>query len=355
MRTAVKILSLFIVVASLSCHRQPLEQGCYEDAKIPIAVDWNKSQITPQNVSALFYDENNGGQLVVEHTFEHNAKQIQSYADVPSGRYTVVIFNELRNQIERVNVRGHDRLSTLEFYAVDNPNILARSITNGYVSQPAELGTVIIRGFEVTDDMIRYTRNTSANATETPDVVEATNALVGVVPDNRISQLTITVHVKGLHNSRMPALVELRNVSGSYFADTDLNSTDPTAHQFTMNNRTYDENSSRDGTISTKTAPIMLFGTLGHRNRISDHTADTPILLDMLFMLVDAEKTVINRVVDVTNLITFSPHPNGSTSLNLTVDLTDALPDVKPEGSTDSGFNSDIDEWDGVDITLPSD
>ena len=116
-----------------------------------------------------------------------------------------------------------------------------------------------------------------------------------------------------------------------------------------MNNRTYDAGSDKNGTISAR---VALFGTLGDRNSISDHSADRPIILDILFMLIDSDKTLVSRKVDITNLITFDNELSGSISLTIDVDIDELLPDVKPEGGVDSGFGSELEDWDEIDVPL---
>lgn len=73
-----------------SCHRRPLEDGYVAKARIPIGAVWTVAGIMPQNVTALFYNQQNG-KLALEHRFENNDDRIQTYAEVPAGIYTVVI------------------------------------------------------------------------------------------------------------------------------------------------------------------------------------------------------------------------------------------------------------------------
>ena len=52
----------------LSCHRRPLEETCEDNALIPIGTVWSQADINPQNVTALFYNQDDG-KLVLEHRF----------------------------------------------------------------------------------------------------------------------------------------------------------------------------------------------------------------------------------------------------------------------------------------------
>lgn len=327
------LTGLLLTALTVSCHRQPLEDEYYEHVKVPVGIDWSKADITPQNVTVLFYNESDG-KLALEHRFENNGNEIQSYADVPYGKYTVVVFNELRDQIEYVGVRGHETLKTLEFYAktdtevkkVKSPNSKA---TDAYIKEPDIVATSVVRGFEVKAE---------------------NRMLVGLVPERKVGYMDITLHIKGLNNARMPALVDLRNIAGSYFVDTDRNSTAPVACQFMMDNRTYDSESTTDGTISAK---VKVFGVLGDRTTTSDQPTSQPIELDILLMLVDADKTIVNHVVNITDMLTFTGEVNGSISLETELPIPSPLPDVEPEGG-DSGFGSNLIDWGVIDVPLIS-
>ena len=128
-----------------SCQRRPLEDGQIGKARIPIGAVWTVAGISPQNVTALFYNQQDG-KLVVEHRFENNDNRIQTYADVPVGTYTVVLFNEIRGQIRGVGIRGYENLATLEAFALPNatpnatpslkPGLQSRANDPGYVYEP---------------------------------------------------------------------------------------------------------------------------------------------------------------------------------------------------------------------------
>ncbi|MFI3305507.1 MAG: DUF5119 domain-containing protein [Rikenellaceae bacterium] len=103
MKKIAKNISLLLCVAvvAASCERKPIYDDCVcnNTLAIPIDIDWEPSGVDLQNVSVLFYDAEDGS-LAYEHQYEHNTKDIQSYAYLPTGRYTAVVFNELRDQID---------------------------------------------------------------------------------------------------------------------------------------------------------------------------------------------------------------------------------------------------------------
>ena len=330
-----------------ACERRMLEDEFSNTALIPVGAIWDDAGITPQNVTVLFYNQNDG-KLFLEHRFEHNSKRIQSYVSLPVGIYTVVLFNELRDQIDYVGIRGHENFATLEAYSKPNIQVRTRATNDNYVHEPEIFASAKVIDFEVTTAMVLYTQdqNIISNAT----TLSSMEALVDLVPESKVSKLTIIAKVKGLHNARMPALVDLRNMSGAYFVAADKNSMEPVTYQFTMNNRTYDAGSMKNGTISTT---ISTFGVLGSRSGIADQRLKAPVLLDFLFMLTDAEGTIINMYIDVTDKIRFATEKNGDITLYIDIELPDALPDVIPEGSeAGSGFETNLTDWDNVEIPL---
>ena len=91
---------------------------------------------------------------------------------------------------------------------------------------------------------------------------------------------------------------------------------------------------------------------MGEKPNETNVQRDSPVQIDFLFMLVDAEKTLIRQQVNVTSLVTFQPETNGATTLNLYVELPDSLPDVVPEGSGNSGFETEVIDWDIIEVPL---
>ncbi|MFI3281930.1 MAG: DUF5119 domain-containing protein [Rikenellaceae bacterium] len=356
MKNIAKLLILPLIIVVLhSCERQKLMEDCIctTKAAIPIHIDWEASGVTPKNVTVLLYNKSDGS-LAQEHMFQHNDADIQSYIYVPMGEYTVVVFNELRGQIEYVDVEDHESLLTLKFVSETNNSAIARSSTLDYVQQPGGLAVQIVEDFEVTKEVILYTATMGDSVTDDDtskstdeDVSRSTStALMNIETEQKTCWLTITAHFKNLNYARMPSLVDLSNIANGYYVGSDKNTLDPARMQFTMNNRTYDEGSDSEGTISTT---VALFGTLGDRLSTSDHTDETPITIDILFMQIDEEQSLVNYSQDVTDLIEF-----GDDGLNLTIDIdfSDPLPVVTPEGWEDSGFSTGLEDWTVVEVPL---
>ena len=342
------ILFILSILGCVACSGQELidDCTCVDGAKLPITIDWSKSGITPQNVTILFYDDS-GGSLALEHNYEHNSKDIHSYVTLEVGSYTAVVFNELRDEIKNIKVRGHENLSTLGFYVDENTDIVERAEDYKYIHEPGMLGLKTINNIVVTPELISYAHDIKYKKA-LDDTKLAYEILLDINPENKINFLNILVHIKGLNNARMPALVDLQNISGGYMVAEDQSDLSPARLQFNMNNRVYDEGSSTEGAIS-KT--VALFGVLGSRSSVEDQPLDAPIMLDVLFMLVDKDKTLVNHKVNITDMISFEGEETGSITLTVDVNIDSQLPDVEPEGS-DSGFGSGMEDWNNIDIEL---
>ena len=175
---------LIVFVLATSCRRQDLEYEFAEAARIPIFIDWSKADIQPQNVTVLVYDQASG-KLFKEHKFAHNNNKIQSYIDLPVGKYTVVVFNELRDQIDYVRISGYEELSTLRAYVVQNNDPLVRADDVFYVNEPGILAAKLIANFEVTESMIAnnfyFSKTRGRSVTLKSD--DPLNMLMGIVPE----------------------------------------------------------------------------------------------------------------------------------------------------------------------------
>ena len=98
---------------------------------------------------------------------------------------------------------------------------------------------------------------------------------------------------------------------------------------------------------------LNIFGVLGGRTSTIDQKASTPILLDLRFQLVDADKTVIANQFDITNLITFEELSDGTILIQLAIDDPEPLPDVEPEKpETPSGFDTTVEDWEIVEVPI---
>lgn len=332
--------SVLLLVALIGCNRRPLEEDAICRKVIPIKIYWDLADITPKNATVIFYSSD--GALYKEWRSSSYPTYAEGEVELEPGDYTVVAFNELRDQIDHVRMRGWERLETFEAYAVLNPNPVYQFTSQSgnqevQVYEPGILAACTAT-IHVTPEML--VSNTVA--TKNADLYALTN----LHPTRKTAQANMLVQVQGLNNARMPAIAQLRNMASSYFFATDRNSLSPVTAQFTMNNRKYNPGSNTNGSIS---ATISTFGLLGEWH----HTGDTPdakFYLDIAFMLVDAEKTIIETTTDVTEVMEIIVDEKTAVTINIEINVP-PLPVVKPVGG-DSGFSTGLVDWDKVIIPL---
>lgn len=348
------ILGLISIVL-FACERRPLDEAIYTKALIPVKAYWDLAEITPRNATVMVYDQN--GDLYLEKSFSSENEFAYSEILLDPGIYTVFVFNEIRNQIVNVNMRGHEKLSTFEAYVVPSSKVYStKSRTDGdrIVTQPEILAVSKIDNFVVTWGMVTRSHYLKAGATTVADALtqagtrgttdEMIGALIDLHPHKKVSNLSVTAHVLNLNYALMPALTEIRNLAEGYLFATDENSYVPVTTQFLMNNRTYDAGSNRDGTISQV---ITTFGVLGKRGTVGD-TPGNSVLFNLSFKLID-DATLVERFYDVTNSLVINEKKT-EMSLELHVEV-EKLPEVKPVGGG-SGMTTDVEDWANETITI---
>ncbi len=255
----------------------------------------------------------------------------------------------MRNQIDYITCVGHENISTLKFEGKDDDPLRSRIDTRGYIQQSGDLAATIIEGIEVTSEMI-LEASSSDSDTKASDYSATTKAtiesLINVTPLKKNSTIIITAHIKNIYYALMPALVDLVNMADGYYVYGDKYSDVPATLQFTMNNRTYDEGSTLDGTISTT---ISTFGTLSDRDSTDGYDESTYVMIDLLFMQIDEDQTEVSREMNITSYVKHELQSDGSYIIYIDIEIEEPLPVVDPaESSGDSGFGSSVDDWGDV-------
>lgn len=339
-------IALLASLVLAGCHRRPLEDELFTTVPVPVKIHWDLAGISPKNATVLFYRED--GSLYQEWKTVSQKDFAEGTAELEAGSYTAVVFNELRDQIDYIQMQGWENLATLGAYVRENPvpiypfATFAREASR--VHEPGVLAACI-QTITITPEMINRIRY-SASAPGDVAIPAGFYALTDLHPTRKTAKARIVVHAERLCNARMPAVGELYNMASGYLFATDRNTLGPVKVQFRINNRTYDPDSTRDGTIS---AVVSIFGVPGERDRITD-TPDTRFRLDMAFMLTDAEQTIIETTTDVTNRMQITTDATAAVTIDIDIEA-EPLPEIKPVGG-DSGLTSDLIDWDKVIVPL---
>ena len=333
------VYTLYLSILFPGCENRPLEDAQEQLGRIPIKIYWDKAEVLPKNATILFYNEN--GNLYKEWQSASQSDSTVGSIILPPGRYTAVAFNELRDQINYVHMQDWDKFDTFEAIALRNLqpvyDFASHIEGNIVVRQPGILST--------------YTTTFTVEATSCGcgvyNPTDTNNkALSDLHPTRKTTRVNIIVHIDKLNNARMPALAELRNFASGYIFSTDYNTITPVTTQFTVNNRSYNPQSTTAGTVSTS---VNIFGLPGNRFHIGDPPG-RKLYLDIAFMLADAEQTIVEYSTDITDLIKVITDKNDGVIINIEIGIGQ-LPDIIPVGGG-SGFDTELVDWDKVIIPL---
>lgn len=347
------LIGALIALLLLACERRLLEEEMHNSAKIPIVAHWERAGVLAQNATLLVYRSDST--LLFEKAFASNSSQTVSSTSInlEVGSYFIVVFNEKRDQIDYVRIRGYKHLGTLEAYLMASATAYStqsRAAGERLVYQPGSLAVSLIP-LEVTQEMVMRSRTRSSGELSTgayQAVDEAIDKMSNLYPVLKTTPVVITTHVAGLNNARMPALIELRNMAEGYLFATDQNSYVPVTTQFTVGERIYNAGSDRDGTIVQQ---VVTLGLPGDRSSIFD--LKRPIYNDIAVQLVDQERTLIEKSFDITELIEVYMDENENLAVHLSATLNlGQLPDVKAEAGSGSGFDSDVADWESEQIDI---
>lgn len=325
------ILVLLLVALSLpGCEHSSVTDNSVSRTIVPISIDWSLSNVTPQNMTILVYRED--GALYQEYIFENSGKSSDIVVFLEDGKYTLVAFNEKRNQIDYVRIRGHENLSTLEAYTTKSStvyNASKKSDNDNYINQPGILA--------VAKQTITISSQTCQCSVQQNKFQENRLSQITLRPIPKTTKVNIKVHIKNIHNARFPILAELKNVSSNYYFDTDINGQELATIQTLVSDREFDESSIYDGTIS---ASISTFGIIEGVNIAYSN---------LLIQLVDKDRTIFNYQTDISPYIT--KDEGDKSIINIQYSMGQ-LPEVKPEGGNDSGMSTEVLDWDHISVPI---
>lgn len=329
------LVLLCLVVLFTGCERRALTY--YEVTELHILVDWSQSGLAAEEENygstILFYPRDGGA----PHIFQMGERTGETVR-LPMGTYDAIIFNRSFNDFSNIAFRG-DSYETLEAYArkvetrVDE---VTRVETRTIISSPDELAVATLEGFIVTEDMLgNYSQTTYGRTAASRTVEEETDEIYTLrfVPKKLTRKVAAVLHIEGLNNIRS-ATCRLSGVAESIFLATGRTSANTVTQEFEPSNPEFYPGSPFNGTLSCH---FEVFGL--------NYVDNNNLYLEAL--LVDGKTEFTG---DCTNVkITENEDGTGVITLTLKADATEKVPDVKPEGGSDSGFDVDVDGW-GDDI-----
>lgn len=315
----VPVFYLFLCLCLSSCDRRELTY--YETAQITLTADWSQSGLEGEDnygATAVFYPQTGGEPKIVL-----MGNRTRAIAQLPEGHYNVILFNRSFDDFSAIDFRGTESFGTLEAYA---KKIESRAESQTIVSSPEKLAVAVVQDFEVTESMLG---NNYAPSSSQKREISQGECCLNFIPRELTRTIKVKVNVDGLNNLK-EATCHLSGVSVSIFLSDGHFSKHVVTQEFPIGNPVFEENSYTKGTL---TGEINVFGF----DEKGEHN------MEMDFLLVDG-KTKINQTSDKVH-ISSETSETGTIVLHIEATTPETLPDVKPEGGSDSGFDVDVDPW----------
>lgn len=316
MKIVDKLMIITLILLFASCERRELTY--YRTSEITILADWSQSGIkeTTSGATVVFYPETGEAPIVVlMGNREHETVRL------PLGRYNAIIFNRSFDDFGTIGFCGKEKYGTLEAYA---SKVEIRS--NEIVQNPEEFAADCVEGFEVTETMLgNYT--TVMRKTRVADVGD--RYILRFTPLRLTRKVKAIISIRGLNNLHH-GICTIDGIPSSVYLSTGKASETLITQQFELENPVFTDGSPFDGIM---TSSFSVF----------DLDRNFPHCLHLKAWLVDGETIFEEDLKEVR--ITETTDDEGEIILYITASLPEPLPDVKPQGGSDSGFDAGVDDW----------
>ena len=314
-----------------ACDRRKLTY--YTESEISVSVDWSGADLEADKdygATLLLYPQD-GGTVRTVLMGERGHTTVR----LAPGRYDALVFNRSFDDFGVVAFRGRESLETLEAYALKmEARTETRAETRVIVSSPEKLAVGTALNFEVTEDMLGNYAPATSRTTACP--AEKCQLTLTPLPLTRV--VKVELNIKGLNNVR-EARCTLQGIPLSRYLYGGRTGSETGGQKFTVTNPTFTPGSQTEGML---TGTINTFGL----------EEDVPHEVQLEALLIDGKTVVTQTLTDVT--IREDTDNSGSVVLYLEANTPEPLPDVKPEGGSDSGFDAEVDGWgDEVNTDIP--
>lgn len=329
-----RIFLLLSAISLWSCERRALEEVVIIDqtAIIDINIDWSlsKTEVSKMHRASIVFYPHDGSKFYEFHLEgDLNSRKVE----LPIGHYSVLVFNETMDNndwdaIEFSGVESYDEI-IIKGVVDTRKSLYTRAEAEKIVRCPEALAVWNMDDFNVTSDMVAYTRSKVRSKGEDKDLsMEATlQILTNIQPRPIFKEVSIVAHVQNLH-SAYAITGALQNVAGGVYLATGAVHTDKVTHMFPMNNRVWDDpNNKKNGHVS---AVINIFGL--------PLEGDAAIGLQMEFLLNDGTQAPPENF-DISNMV---DREKGEINIEVGTGVHEAdrpiiLPDIETTGDVDVG------------------
>ncbi len=342
-----KRISLYLIIYTMlsalaACDRRELTYDYHPFCDVQVEVDWSRFSEMPTGMTVIFYPES--GEKAVTHTTNSVHHTTVSLRE---GKYNVLLFNQSPGEFGSLGFRGLERYETAEVFAQEaaSKGWYSKAETEKVAAHPERFAVATLEGFVVTEDMVdAYRKEREQGRT-------ISRATVTLTPRDIIADGVVIVHVKGIYNMRS-VRGSISGMAEHFLPSAFQTGTDEVTHLLESWKVDRDADNYANGTITTQ---YTSFGMPGMKLSRAGENTWKNAYLNISVLLVD-NKTVKDYSFFVGNHIELSEE-TGRITLNLELEKNEegefpiALPDVKPEGGSGSGFNATVDDW-GDDVNV---
>lgn len=324
-------------IAVASCALRPL----YIEGETPMEVlvinDWTQLGADPEGATIYFYPESGSAPWV----FKTNSVA-RTTVKVPSGYYTVQVFNRTVDEFGSMYFKDMDTLGTAKAILDDKLfSWLGRADSIGRtVYEPEEIVVGRRDHFQVRAQSEREIWQREHGLPVDPKAIVDS---VIVTPQRVRYTGTVSVRINGIQNIRSVRSY-LTGMAGSAYLATRTGGEALATHVLES------WSISRESTDYTKGYVVSNFYCFGLPEQYLGDPYDKNNKLFLQFRLVD-NQTVIQEIRYVGAIV----HQNDDErTVTIVIDSPITLPDVKPEGGSESGFDVNIEDWtDPEDVQVP--
>lgn len=330
------MLTAVLAVAVTSCDLRPLYIEGETPVEVLVLTDWTQLGGDPTGSTICFYPEDQGKTPL---TFKTNSVT-RTVVNVPSGYYTVQVFNRTVDEFGTMRFTGMESLSTVRAILEEKLfSWVGRADTVGRtVYEPEEI--VVGRADHF------YVRTIGERTTSLRTKADSGSGMeidsVQVTPQRVRYAGTVSVRIHGIHNIRSMRAY-LTGMAGEAYLAT--RSAGETLATHVLESWRLDRDTG-DYTKGWVRGEFHCFG-LPDQYKGDRRAENNRLVLE--FRLVD-NKTVIRRIVEAGAMV---DQNEAERTDNIVVETAIVLPDVKPEEGSESGFDVTFTDWDDpIDIPV---
>ncbi len=324
-----------------SCEFDHLHYETSLLALVRIDVDWSKTELSPNGVSAFVY--NSDGKLYKKE-LSSNPKVL--FLKLPAGDFTVVLHNDDISEIGGVEYNGMSKFTSSSIYASKNSSepsfeVENQDIETQFVNEPEDVASYTLRGVKVSAADVKYHYYKPNISDYEQEVTHSYTA----TPLHIVHRARVIAHIGGLEYAMGVPTAILRGMSGGYSFDPEATTDKSVTEEFKVNTRVSKVDDSEDDTI------FVDYNTFGMH---STALQEREYYLDIRFTLLDGSHK--DYQMDVTDNIRTEVTKTKKIHI-IELELS-PLPEVEEpdEDKDDEGngeFKPSTDDWIDVGVDLP--